>query len=187
MHSHEECLSAPGIDEAESYTTFEEMYNFFLAGITDNMFLEITKEDTDAILQEILVAALPHFEFPRWADPFDLDFYHKRFTTKLSVEEKLIIRNYMIAEWLSYQLANVDLARQMYSGSDFKFTSQASHMKQLSALKKEYEQKGFHLQRVYCRRRKDDTGRVRSTFGDIMKHCVHDTSSVWKNARQRNS
>lgn len=46
-------------------TTFQEMYEFFLAGITDDMFLELTKEDTEAMLEEILIAAMPHFEFPR--------------------------------------------------------------------------------------------------------------------------
>ena len=48
------------------------------------------------------------------------------------------------------------MIRQKYSGSDFKFTSQASHIKQLNALKAQYEQKGFHLQRLYRRRSKRD-------------------------------
>ena len=61
------------MSDEENYTTFKEMYNFFLAGVTDDMFLELTKEDTEEMLEEILLAALPHFEFPRWAEPFDLD------------------------------------------------------------------------------------------------------------------
>ena len=40
-------------------TTFQEMYDFFLAGITDDMFMEMTKEDTEEMLEEILMAALP--------------------------------------------------------------------------------------------------------------------------------
>lgn len=150
-------------------TTFQEMYDFFLAGITDDMFMEMTKEDTEAMLQEILIAAVPRFEFPRWEDPFDLDLENEKFTAKLSTEEKMIIRNYMISEWISFQLANVDLIRQKYSGSDFSFTSQASHMKQLIALKREYENQAFHLQRVYCRRKPDKKGVMRSTFGQIME------------------
>ena len=46
-------------------TTFQEMYDFFLFGITDDMFMEMTREDTEGVLEELLVAALPHFEFPR--------------------------------------------------------------------------------------------------------------------------
>ena len=150
-------------------TSFQEMYDFFLAGITEDMFMELTKEDTEEMLQEILIAALPHFEFPRWADPFDLDFENKCFNTTLTSEEKMIIRQYMISEWIGMQLATIDLIQQKYSGSDFKFTSQASHMKQLITMKKEYESKGFHLQRVYCRRAKNKTGHLATTFSQIME------------------
>jgi hypothetical protein len=56
-----------------------------------------------------------------------------------------------------------------YSGSDFKFTSQANHMSKLLTLKKDYEREGFHLQRLYKRRLKDEDGIMRSTFGTIMQ------------------
>lgn len=156
-------------EEKKDVTTFSEMYDFFLAGITDDMFMEMTKEDTEAMLQEILVAALPRFEFPRWADPFDLNMKEKCFTAKLSVEEMRIIRAYMVVEWIGFQLANVDLVRQKYSGSDFSLTSQASHMKQLQAMRQEYEREGFHLQRLYCRRKRDKNGVLRSSFSQIME------------------
>ena len=150
-------------------TTFREMFDFFLAGITDDMFMELTKEDTEKMLEEILLAALPHFEFPREKDLFDVDLEEKTFSTKLSLEEMMIIRQYMISEWIGFQLATVDLIRQKYSGTDFKFTSQASHLKQLITLKKEYETKGFHLQRLYCRRKKVKSGGYGSTFARIME------------------
>ena len=151
-------------------TTFQEMYDFFLAGITDDMFMEMTREDTEGVLEELLVAALPHFEFPRWQNPFILDMENKTFSNKLTSTEMMILRSYMIVEWIGFQLATVDLIRQKYSGSDFKFTSQASHIKQLVTLKQEYERKAFHLQRIYCRREIDNQGRVRSTFYKIMDY-----------------
>ena len=56
-----------------------------------------------------------------------------------------------------------------YSGSDFKFTSQANHMQKLLALKKDYEREGFHLQRLYKRRAiSSRDGRVISTMDIIM-------------------
>jgi hypothetical protein len=79
-------------------TSFQEMYDFFLAGITDDMFMELTKEDTEAMMEELLIAALPHFEFPRWANPFDLDLENKLFSTKLTNTEMMILRSYMIVE-----------------------------------------------------------------------------------------
>lgn len=144
-------------------TSFREVFDFFLGGITDEMFLEMTLEDTEEVLQEILMAALPHFEFPK-QDIYAVDLINQCFTVQLTGEEMMIIRQYMISEWLGMQLATIDLVKQKYSGSDFKFTSQASHIKQLVALKKEYETKGFHLQRLYSRRRKGKNGIFESTF-----------------------
>jgi hypothetical protein len=86
-------------DETEEVTPFQEQYDFFLAGITDDMFMEITREDTQELLEEILLAALPHFEFPYGENLFDtIDLENKTFGVKLSLEEKMIIRQYMISE-----------------------------------------------------------------------------------------
>jgi len=155
----------------EAPTTFQEMYDFFLAGITDDMFMELTKEDTADMLEEILLAALPWFEFPVEKNLFNtINRENKHFGVKLNVEEMMIIRQYMIVEWLGFQLATVDLVRQKYSGSDFKFTSQASHMKQLKDLKQQYEDKGFHLQRLYRRRSRMDTnGNFASAYTQIIE------------------
>lgn len=85
------------MSDTSSLTSFEEMYSFFLAGITDDMFMEMTREDTEALLEEILMAAIPHFEFPR-KNVFDLDLEEKTFTTQLTQEEMMILRQYMISE-----------------------------------------------------------------------------------------
>lgn len=66
-------------------------------------------------------------------------------------------------------MATIENTRMKYSGSDFKFTSQANHMSKILALKKDYEREGFHLQRLYKRRLKDEEGIMRSTFGIIME------------------
>lgn len=58
---------------AESYveevtatgTTFSTIYNRFLGKITDDMYMELTPEDTIKDLQNLLVDAIPGFEFPR--------------------------------------------------------------------------------------------------------------------------
>jgi hypothetical protein len=55
-----------------------------------------------------------------------------------------------------------------YSGTDFKFTSQANHMQKLLVIKKDYEREGFHLQRLYKRRLANEDGIYKSTLGDVM-------------------
>ena len=46
-------------------TLFASVYNRFLGKITDDMYMELTPADTIRDLQNLLVDALPGFEFPR--------------------------------------------------------------------------------------------------------------------------
>ncbi len=148
-------------------TLFTDIYSSFFSKITDDMYMELTKVETEADAKDIMMNALPHFEFPR-VDIYNFDEEIEEYNIELSKEEINIIATYMVVEWIGRQLANIDLTRMQYSGSDFKFTSQANHLAKLTELKKVYTQKGFHLQRLYKRRKKDEKGIMRSTFGDIM-------------------
>ena len=46
-------------------TYFARVYNRFLGKITDDMYMELTPEDTIRDLQRLLINAIPGFEFPR--------------------------------------------------------------------------------------------------------------------------
>lgn len=46
-------------------TQFTDIYNRFLGKITDDMYMELTPEDTMRDLRSLLVDAIPGFEFPR--------------------------------------------------------------------------------------------------------------------------
>lgn len=46
-------------------TPFSAIYNCFLGKITDDMYMELTPEDTIKDLQRLLIQAIPEFEFPR--------------------------------------------------------------------------------------------------------------------------
>ena len=46
-------------------TLFASIYNRFLGKITEDMYLELTPEDTIKDLQNLLIDAIPGFEFPR--------------------------------------------------------------------------------------------------------------------------
>lgn len=152
------------------------------------MYLELNELDTFRMLQQLLISAIEKFEFPRIDltdyeiteiagvhqytgvesnnQPVDAILYAGGyFNNNLTHQEINILAVYMIVEWLSQQLASVENTRMKYSGSDFKFTSQANHMQKLLQLKKDYEREGFHLQRLYKRRKKDKDGIMRSTFG----------------------
>ena len=46
-------------------TQFSAVYNRFLGQITDDLYIELTPEDTLKDLQNLLINAIPGFEFPR--------------------------------------------------------------------------------------------------------------------------
>ena len=163
------------------YTPLSVIYESFLSKITDDMYMELTPKETYDILQELLLSALHKFEFPRQSleyeliDTQEVDEHNDPildwgFVNILTNEQINIIANYMIVEWIGQQLASIENVRMKYSGSDFKFTSQANHIQKLLQLKKDYEREGFHLQRLYKRRLKDNNGIYRSTFGSIMEN-----------------
>ena len=176
-------------------TPFSNIYDSFLSKLTDDMYMELDELQTHRMLEELLLSAIQKFEFPR----FDITDYETsyldevgeysgedsdgndavayiygggHFNNVLTQEEINIIATYMVVDWLGQQLASVENTRMKYSGSDFKFTSQANHMAKILTLKQDYEREGFHLQRLYKRRKRDDKGIMRSTFDSIMSGSV---------------
>lgn len=173
-------------------TPFSYIYDSFLSKLTDDMYMELDEQQTHGLLEELLLSAIQKFEFPRF-DITNYEVSHKetvskeledgstieeevqvpgKFNIVLTQEEMNILATYMIVEWLGQQLASVENTRMKYSGSDFKFTSQANHMAKILTLKQDYEREGFHLQRLYKRRKRDENGIMRSTFDSIMSGSV---------------
>ena len=54
-------------------TPFSKVYDRFLGKITDDMYLELTPQDTYRDLQSLLIDAIPGFEFPRKVLSFTLE------------------------------------------------------------------------------------------------------------------
>ena len=168
-------------------TPFSLVYDSFLSKITDDMFLELTELDTYRMLEELLLSAIEKFEFPKQnlhnysviemsdagtyqgvdSDGEEVEaiiYDNGQFNIDLTHEQINILAVYMIVEWESQQLASIENTRMKYSGSDFKFTSQANHMQKILQMKKDYEREGFHLQRLYKRREINDEGIFQSTL-----------------------
>lgn len=148
-------------------TSFQEIYDRFLGKITDDMYMEWTFEDTIADLKNILMDAIPGFEFPR----FPLyDFGEDSYNVDLTSEEINILALLMYNTWLQRQVASIENTRMKYSGADFKMTSQANHLDKLIKLKQEAERQSHHMQRLYKRRKMvDGKGSIQSNWSSIME------------------
>ena len=182
-------------------TTFAKIYNRFLGKITDDMYMELTPEDTIRDLRTLLVESIPGFEFPRkvlmdnyvietlvmeeneveaedfiigvvWgelpedgSDPIP-EVYVERsyFNVDLTEEEINILAILMMNAWLQRQVTSIENIRMKYSGSDFKFTSQANHLAKLLSLLEETQRQSHHMQRLYKRRKIDNKGNISSNW-----------------------
>lgn len=133
------------------HTPFSAVYNCFLGKITDDLYIELTPQDTLRDLQNLLKNAIPGFEFPRKVinkfkinvieksvedlGPMDFvvgyaDLENKHalvecsyFESELDYEEINILALLMLEGWVQRQVTSIEVTRMKYSGADFKMTS----------------------------------------------------------------
>lgn len=157
------------------------------------MYMELTPQDTVRDMQNLLIEALPGFEFPRknlmaftsnvaevlLEDVTEDDFVileddstavvdRSYFSADLTDEEVNIIAILMMTAWVQRQVTSIENTRMKYSGSDFKFTSQANHLAKLMTLLAECQRQSHHMQRLYKRRRLTEDGRYESNW-DVLR------------------
>lgn len=157
----------------ESPTKFEEIYDRFFGKITDDMYIEWSKKDTEKDLHNILMDAIPYFEFPRFAL---YDYTEDSYNCHLTNEEINILAILMYNTWLQRQVASVENTRMKYSGVEFKLSSQANHLAKLITLKQEAERQAHHMQRLYKRRKNnDENGLIESNWTSLMEKSTLDT------------
>ena len=169
-------------------TLFASVYNRFLGKITDDMYMELTPKDTIRDLQNLLIDAIPGFEFPRKSLEYTIleraidnttvniqGFVIENadgvgyedasyFAAYLSSEEINILAILMMNSWLQRQITTIENIRMKYSGTDFKMTSQANHLAKLLTLLKETQRQSLHMQRLYKRRRVGEDGKIKSNW-----------------------
>lgn len=174
-------------------TLFASVYNCFLNKITDDMYMELTPEDTIRDLQNLLINAIPGFEFPR--KKLDYEILTRELDDKsvnitgfvvenadgtkfedassfgevLTLEEVNILGILMMEGWLQRQVTTIENVRMKYSGTDFKMTSQANHLAKLLTLLAEVQRQSLHMQRLYKRRKTGDDGYIKSNWSSLAK------------------
>ncbi len=189
-------------------TKFSQVYNRFLGKITDDMYMELTPEDTMRDIQHLLIDAIPGFEFPRkrlddytistlrveenevteddfiigvtWDEMADGEddtpevvIDNSSFSCILTSEEINILAILMMNSWLQRQITSIENTRMKYTGVDFKMTSQANHLAKLLSLLAECQRQSLHMQRLYKRRKTDNSGYIQSNWS-----CLREVSAL---------
>lgn len=118
-------------------TPVSEVYDAFFGLIVDDMYMEISEEETHEECLNFLRKSIPMYEFPK--APIKLvkpsvDGGEYTLNRDLSDEEINILAYGMLQAWLQRQMTTIELVRQKFTGTDFKMTSQASHLSKVQTL-----------------------------------------------------
>ena len=71
-------------------TPFTQVYNRFLGKITDDMYVELTPQDTIRDLRNLIIDAIPGFEFPRH------NLYDYKIETEIKNEDEVLTSDFII-------------------------------------------------------------------------------------------
>lgn len=115
-------------------TPFTDIYGSFVQKISDYSFVNLTDEEMDEYLNDLLKAAIPRFKkcVKNLNDNNDIQF-----NETLTREEIEIVSLLMVIEWLRPRINNIELLKQSFNTKDWNTYSQANHLKELSTLKDE--------------------------------------------------
>lgn len=167
-------------------TSFYTVYCKFLDKITDDLFMELTLEETFQILDSMLKDSIPLFKFPRFrlfhfdesypaltetvdveGVPTERVISYGAFEDTLTHEEIDILAELMLLEWFNRQLSSTRITQMKYSTSDFKMTSQAAHMQRLNAIISSKRAEVNSQQFMYRRRKVNDEGYMVANYDGL--------------------
>lgn len=113
-------------------TPYQNIYNRFLRKISDYSFINLSSEELDDVLYGLLENSIPKFDKCK-KDLLARD--EEGFLEDIDDYEQDILSSLMIIEWLNPQIYSIENTKQYLGDSDFKFYSQANHLKELISLK----------------------------------------------------
>lgn len=155
-------------------TPVSEVYDAFFGLIVDDMYMEISEEETHEECLDFLRKSIPMYEFPKAPIKVRMNEDDEPvFNRDLTDEEINILAYGMLQAWLQRQMTTIELVRQKFSGVDFKLTSQASHLKTIMTLFQNTKDEHRRLQMLDSRREEVPDGKggtkYRSTFDLFVK------------------
>ena len=116
-------------------TPFQDVYDVFLGKITDFDLANLTDDELKERLFPKMKSAISKFR--QCKQELILDEMFEEFSLKLEQIEVEIIASLMVVEWYTPQINNVLNTKQFLSDKDYRFYSQANHLKSNMEAKKE--------------------------------------------------
>lgn len=116
------------------FTKFEEIYKLFLGSIQDYHLRDLFATDpevADDMLETYLTKAVVNFRNCT-KNIYDLDMVNKAFRCELDIEEKKIVCDYMLIEWLNFVINNITQMNATLNDTDFTHYSEEKNLKEKS-------------------------------------------------------
>ena len=123
-------------------TTFEEIYNQFLSKIIDYDYLILTPEEKIILMSTRLRSALAKFRVKK--RNIEADYILNEFNRELDDLEIETIALWLIYEWITPKINNVEMFEHRLNTREFQGFSEANHLKEMQQIRKDAEGEAFY-------------------------------------------
>jgi len=123
-------------------TTFEEIYNQFLSKIIDYDYLILTPEEKIILMSTRLKSALAKFRAKK--RNIEADYVLYEFNRELDDLEVETIALWLIYEWITPKINNVEMFEHRLNTREFQWFSEANNLKEMQQIRKDAEGEAFY-------------------------------------------
>lgn len=146
-------------------TKFSLVYMLFIGTITDDLYINMTKEETEADAEIFLLLSIGEFKYCK-KNILDFNQETKSWNIEITLDEITHLVYLMKKHWLKRQIDNTDLYDQkIYSDDDIKVFSQANHLNALNTAYIEAKKDVIKDKDAYNRVDEDRKPRLGATAG----------------------
>ena len=115
-------------------TPYSEVFELFLGLISDPDLALLTEGMLDEQMLTYLNLSIVKFTYPK-VNIRDKNDDEMQFNVELSIDEKAILANLMVIEWVKTQIHNIDLMENPMTVSDFTSPNQGSMLRAINVAK----------------------------------------------------
>lgn len=123
-------------------TTFTEVYDTFKSKIIDYDFLILTDDEKSILMDKRLKSALAKFNAKK--RNIEADYTLQQFNKDLDDLEIETIAYWLVYEWITPKINNVEMFEHRLNTKEFQGFSEANHLKEMQQIKKDAEGEAFY-------------------------------------------
>lgn len=114
-------------------TTFEEVFSQFLGKIIDYDFLELEDSDRETLMNVRLKSALAKIKASK--NNIIADYLLQQFNRELDELEIECIAYWLVYEWVTPKINNVEMFEHRLNTKEFQGFSEANHLKEMQSIR----------------------------------------------------